>query len=126
MISRNNTKTLRDLIVRAGDDFENSIFYRYEKDDQIYEKGYGTFVMDTLAMAAYFHDQSVKYGHATHVAILGKCSYEYLTVLMGAPCGGAVAIPLDVQANVETMIENIEKADTDILVFNIFSRSRCS
>ena len=25
MVSRNNTKTLRDLIVRAGDDFENSI-----------------------------------------------------------------------------------------------------
>ena len=50
MVSRNNTKTLRDLIVRAGDDFENSIFYRYEKDDQIYEKGYGTFVMDRQSM----------------------------------------------------------------------------
>ena len=103
MITYNNTKTLKDLVRRVGDDFENNIFYRYERDDRIYERGYGTFVQDTLAVACYIHAQSEKYGHPAHVALLGKCSYEYLTVLLGTPCGGGVSIPLDIQASTDTL-----------------------
>ena len=124
MITYNNTKTLKDLIVRVGNEFENSIFYRYEMDDRIYERGYGTFVQDTLAVAGYIRDQSEKYGHPAHAALLGKCSYEYLTVLMGAPCGGGVAIPLDVQASTAAMIENLKKADADILFVDISFKSQ--
>ena len=42
MITFNNTKTIYDLVKRVGTEFENQVFVRYEKDDTIYEKGYGT------------------------------------------------------------------------------------
>ena len=124
MITYNNTKTLKDLVHRVGDDFENNIFYRYERDDRIYERGYGTFVQDTLAVACYIHAQSEKYGHPAHVALLGKCSYEYLTVLLGTPCGGGVSIPLDIQASTDTLIENLKKADVDILFLDYSFKSQ--
>ena len=42
MITFNNTKTIYDLVKRVGTEFENQVFVRYEKDDTIYEKCYGT------------------------------------------------------------------------------------
>ena len=119
MITYSNTRNLKDLILRVDDEFENRVFYRFEKDDTIFEKGYGTFAQDTMAVAGYIRAQSEKYGHSVHAALLGKCSYEYLTVLMGVPCAGGVSIPLDVQASEQTLVDNITKADTDMLFFDI-------
>lgn len=119
MITFNNTKTIRDLIRNVGKEYENRVFIRFEKDDAIYEKGYGTFSADSLAVGAYIEAQNEKLGRRAHAAILGKCSYEYLTVLMGVPSGGGVAIPLDVQSSVEKMAENLKKADTDIFFYDM-------
>ena len=118
MITFNNTKTICDLVKRVGKEYENRVFIRFEKDDAIIEKGYGTFSADTLAVGAYINSQNAKMGHKAHAAILGKCSYEYLTVLLGVTCAGGVAIPMDVQNSIEKMVENLEKADTDILFYD--------
>ncbi len=118
MITFNNTKTIYDLVKNVGKEYENKVFLRFEKDDVIFEKGYGTYSVDTMAVAAYIAEQNHKRAHAVHAAILGKCSYEYLTVLLGAPCGGGVAIPMDVKLPVDKMAENLKKADTDILFYD--------
>lgn len=118
MITFNNTKTIYDLVKNVGREYENKVFIRFEKDDAIFEKGYGTYATDTLAVAAYINDQSEKLKHEVHGAILGKCSYEYLTVLLGIPCAGGISIPMDIKQPVETMAENLKKADTDILFYD--------
>ncbi|MDO4467692.1 MAG: AMP-binding protein [Bacillota bacterium] len=118
MITFNNTKTLYDLVKRVGLEFENNVFIRYEKDDVIYEKGYGIFTLDTLAIGAYTEKQNKKFGHPIHAAIIGKCGYEYLTVLMGVPCAGGITYPVDIQASNETLVENLEKAEMDIVFYD--------
>lgn len=118
MITFNNTKTIYDLVKNVGKEYENKVFLRFEKDDVIFEKGYGTYSMDTLAMAAYIEGENEKSGHPIHAALLGKCSYEYLTVLLGVPCGGGVSIPMDTKLTMEKMAENLKKADTDILFYD--------
>lgn len=118
MITFNNTKTIYDLIVNVGKEYENRVFVRYERDEAIYEKGYGTFTTDTLAVAAYIDSLNEKLGHRVHAALLGKCSYEYLTVLMGVPSAGGISIPLDVQITNEALLENLEKSDVDILFYD--------
>lgn len=118
MITFNNTKTIYDLVKRVGTEFENQVFVRYEKDDTIYEKGYGTYTLDTMAVAAYTERQNRKFGHPIHAALLGKCGYEYLTVLLGVPCAGGITYPADIQLNNETLVENFEKADIDILFYD--------
>ena len=119
MITYNNTKTLPDLIERTRKEFENRVFYRFEKDDTIFEKGYGTYAGDVFAVAGYIREQNEKYGHDTHAAILGRTSYEYLTVLMGVPCAGGVAIPLDVQMSIDNLVDSLKRSDTDILFIDI-------
>lgn len=118
MITFNNTKTIYDLIKNVGKEYENRVFVRYERDETIYEKGYGTYTSDTLAVAAYIEHLSETLGHPVHGALLGKCSYEYLTVLLGIPCGGGIAIPLDVQQKDDVMARNLTKADVDILFYD--------
>ena len=118
MITFNNTKTIYDLVKNVGQEYENKVFVRFEKDDTIFEKGYGTFTMDTMAIAAYIHEQNEKIGHPVHAAILGNCSYEYLTVLLGVPSGAGVSVPLDVKLSAEKMVRNLKKADIDILFFD--------
>ena len=82
------------------------------------EKGYGTYTLDTMAVAAYTERQNRKFGHPIHAALLGKCGYEYLTVLLGVPCAGGITYPADIQLNNETLVENFEKADIDILFYD--------
>lgn len=118
MITFNNTKTIYDLVKNVGQEYENKVFVRFEKDDTIFEKGYGTFTMDTMAIATYIHEQNEKFGHSVHAAILGNCSYEYLTVLLGVPSGAGVSVPLDIKLSAEKMARNLKKADIDILFFD--------
>lgn len=118
MITRNNTRNLRELIVNAGEQYENLVFYRFEQDEMIYDKGYGSFTKDCLAVAGYIQAQEKKEGHCIHAAILGGTSYEYLTVLLGVPCAGGIAIPIDVKLSVEKLAVNLKKADVDILFFD--------
>jgi len=118
MITQNNTKTIRELLLNVGEEFENCVFYRFEQDDTIFEKGYGTFSKDCFAVGGYIRSQAEKLGHDVHAALLGRSSYEYLTVLLGVPCAGGVAIPLDVQLSIERLAENLKKSDTDILFYD--------
>ncbi len=118
MITKENTHTLRDLLEQAAQEFENQVFVRYEKDGIIYEKGYRTFAMDTRAVTNWMAQENKEAGKKHHVAILGKCSYEYLTVLMGVANAGSIAIPMDSQLDKERLTENLEKAEVDILFFD--------
>ena len=118
MITKENTHTLYDLLETAAVDFENQVFLRYEKDGIIYEKGYRTFAMDTRAVTAWTAHKNQEAGRKLHIALLGKCSYEYLTVLMGSANAGSIAVPLDVQLSKEALEENLKRAEADILFFD--------
>ena len=123
MITRENIRTLGDLLETAAVDYENQVFVRYEKDGIVYEKGYRTFAMDTRAVAHWTMNKCGELGKKLHVAIIGKCSYEYLTVLMGVAAAGSIAIPMDVQLSKEGFIENLKRAEADIIFFDYESNS---
>ena len=118
MITKENIHTLGDLLENAALDYENQVFVRYEKDGIVYEKGYRTFAMDTRAVAHWAVNRSGEMGKKLHVAMIGKNSYEYMTVLMGIAASGNVAVPLDVQLSKEAFVENLEGAEADILFFD--------
>ena len=50
MITRENTKTIYDLVCSAGDSHGDHIFLRYEDNDVIYEVTYRQFVADCMAV----------------------------------------------------------------------------
>ena len=113
-----DTKTIMDLFRNAGRAFGDKTFLKWEKDDTVYEKSYAQISADAEKMAAWTEELAEEYGHALHVALLGRTGYEYITVLLGVTGSGSVAVPLDVQLSVENLRNNVRKADIDILFYD--------
>ena len=78
MITFNNTKTLLELVKNIGKEFENNVFLRYERDDTIFEKGYGTFSMDTMSVAVYIEEQNMRQFLENAVMNISRFFSEYL------------------------------------------------
>ncbi len=116
MLSLENTRTLYDLLVNAGEEYAAKTFLKYEREDVFYDRTYSRFLKDSKIFGAWV--QSIEKSGQTHVAMLGRCSYRFLVALFGTVSSGDVAVLLDVQAQKETLIENINKADTDVLLYD--------
>lgn len=113
-----DTRTIMDLVRNAGKTFGDKTFLRWEIEDTIYEKSYAEICVDAEKMAAWAEEWTEEYGHKMHVALLGKCGYEYITVLLGVTGAGSVAVPLDIQLSVEKLEANVNKADIDIVFYD--------
>lgn len=118
MISLENTKTIYDLVQNAGREYGNKTYLRYEENDIIYEKSYAEFARDCNAVSAWIEEKNLKEGHKVHVALLGRSSYSYLTVLLGTMSAGSIAIPLDVQLSKEGLKDCLERSDVDIVFYD--------
>lgn len=116
MITRQNTKTLYDLVNQAGRLYGDKTFLRYETEGEIREESYERFLQDSNAVTA-FLEQYCKSSKRLHVALWGGCSKEYLTSFFGIVSGRHVAIPMDPKLSVEMVCENLKQADTDVLLY---------
>ncbi len=118
MISLENTKTVYDLVKNTGKEYGSKVYMRYEENDVIYEKTYKEFTTDCIAVAAWTEEKNKNEGHKVHTALLGRCSYDYLAVLLGTVSAGSVAVPLDVQLSKEGLCDCIERSDIDIVFYD--------
>lgn len=118
MITYENTKTIRQLVERAGEEHGDRIFLRYEDNDIVYDISYRQFAAECEAIAAWISEKDQAYGHKVKVGLLGSSSHHYLTVLLGVMSNGNVSIPLDIQMNVETFSDCLNRSDVDILFYD--------
>lgn len=118
MITNKNTKTIRDLVQNAGREHGDKIFLRYEENDIVSEVTFRRFAAECESVAAWARDQNVKTGHKIQVGLMGSSSHHYLAVMLGVMSAGSVAIPLDVQMNVETFADCLNRSDVDILFYD--------
>lgn len=114
MLTRKNTKTLYDLLKNAGTEYASRIFLKYEKADVFYCNTYSELYKDSCSFGAWVAEQ----GDCPHVALLGDCSYRYLNAMFGTVSAGGIAVPIDVKAGTKGIIERINQADTDILLYD--------
>ncbi|MBU5488836.1 AMP-binding protein [Clostridium sp. MSJ-8] len=113
-----NTRTINDLIENAGRLYGDNPFLRYEKNEIIYEKSYEDLLIDSSAIASWVNNKNKEKKDKVHVAILGKCSYEFLVSFFGIIRTGAVAIPLDVNLPKETLVDYINRSDVDVIFYD--------
>lgn len=118
MLTLENTKTLYDLLANAGTEYAAKTFIKYEKEDVFYDKTYSQLAKDSISFGAWVQEQQEEKQGAYHVAMLGRCSYRYLVGFFGTVSAGGVAIPLDIQASEEILIDNITRAEVDVLLFD--------
>ena len=118
MITRENTKTIYDLVCSAGDSHGDHVFLRYEDNDVIYEVTYRQFVADCMAVAAWAQEKSRELGHPVRVGLLGGSGHHYLAVMLGVMSSGSVIIPMDVQMDADTFCDCVSRSDEDVLFYD--------
>ena len=118
MITRENTKTIYDLVCSAGDSHGDHVFLRYEDNDVIYEVTYRQFVADCMAVAAWAQEKSRELGHPVRVGLLGGSGHHYLAVMLGVMASGSVIIPMDVQMDADTFCDCVSRLDEDVLFYD--------
>lgn len=118
MITYQNTKTIYDLVQNAGREHGDRVFLRYEDNDIIFDVTYRTFAEQCSAIAAWTAAQDQKFGHKVKVGLMGSSSHHYLAVLLGVMSNGNTAVPLDIQMNVETFSDCLNRSDVDILFYD--------
>ena len=118
MITYENTKTIYDLVEHAGRDYDNRVFLRYEENDMVFDISYRQFMGECHAIAAWTKEQDASIGHRIQVGLLGSSSHHYLAVMLGVMSNGNAVVPLDIQMNVETLADCLNRSDVDILFYD--------
>ena len=118
MITRENTKTIYDLVCSAGDSHGDHVFLRYEDNDVIYEVTYRQFVADCMTVAAWAQEKSQELGHRVRVGLLGGSGHHYLAVMLGVMASGSMIIPMDVQMDADTFCDCVSRSDEDVLFYD--------
>ena len=107
-----------DLVMGAGQQHRNKVFLRFEENEKIKEVTYQEFTKECQEIASWTEAKSKEIKRKIRVGIMGVSSNEYLAALLGVMCNGNVAIPLDVQLNVTTLSDCVNRADIDILFYD--------
>lgn len=118
MITYENTKTIYDLVEHAGRDYDNRVFLRYEENDMVFDISYRQFMGECHAIAAWTKEQDASIGHKTQVGLLGSSSHHYLAVMLGVMSNGNAVVPLDIQMDVETLADCLNRSDVDVLFYD--------
>lgn len=124
MINLENTETLYELLKNAGKEFGEKTFIKYERNDEIIERTYLDLLKDSTAVAAWMKEKNLERGHNMNVALMGRCSYRYILVLLGVPSAGSIAVPLDIQLSNEALVDRILKSDSEVLFYDWEFRSQ--
>ena len=110
--SRENIKTLKDLVYTAADRFGDEPFFRTRVKKDFTDKSFNEFKREANAVGAWFEEH---FGRKVHSAIFGATSYEFLLGWFGAAVSGNVSVPLAVGNSVEALADEINRSDSEVI-----------
>ena len=113
-----NIHTLTDLLDQACEKFADRVFLRYERNDSIYDVTYRHLGAECHAFASWAAETGRKVGHPIKVGLLGSAGPHYIALMFGLMAGGAVSVPLDIQLDFETLSDNLNRSDVDVLFYD--------
>lgn len=118
MLNKENVSTIADLVREAGVVHADRVFVRYEKEDRVKEMSFSNFYELCRAVAGWTEDKNKENGYPVRVGIFGGSSRPFLTALFGVMSNGNVAVPLDIQLNMDSLSDCINRADLDYLFYD--------
>ena len=110
--SRENIKSLKDLVYTAADRFGDEPFFRTRVRKDFTDKSFNELKRDADAIGAWLEDT---FGRTVHSAIFGATSYEFITALFGMAVSGNVMVPLAVVNSVEALADEINRSDSEVI-----------
>lgn len=116
-----NIHTVRDLLDNSAKVFGDKPFIKYLNGDDVVEKSFVTLRENSLALCRYIRRVCDR---KMHIAVIGKTSYEYITVLTGALISGNVFLPFAANITVDEAVQLFEDGDVEAMFFeNDFAES---
>lgn len=112
IFSRENVKTIKDLVYTAAQRFGDESFVRSAVRNTINDKSFNEFKTDSDALAVWLQSS---FSGLTHAAIIGSTSYEYLVAWFGVSVSGSVCVPLDAANKAESIADEINRSDSEIV-----------
>ncbi|MCR5626249.1 MAG: AMP-binding protein [Lachnospiraceae bacterium] len=118
MITKENTKTLRDLIDNSAKEYKDNIYLRYENNDLIYDLSYERFGQIARTISAWLNSKKYVTDRKMHVGLFGASSTKYVPLLLGVMASGNVSVPLDIQLNRGDLADCLNRSDIDVLFYD--------
>ena len=103
--------TLRQLLDDAPVNFDDRVFIKYLRGEEIIEKRFSKVRSDALAFCRFLRD---KCPENAHIAIISKSSYEYIISLTGIIISGNVAVPMAPETDAQNVSELCKVADISV------------
>ena len=113
-----NTRTLRDLLRNANEQFADRNMLRFEYDSHIIDTTYADFTSYAERIGAWAEEEAREKGHQLHIATFGSPSRWLLTAIFGTVMSGNVIVPLDVQLGLEALTDTLSRADVDCVFYD--------
>jgi long-chain acyl-CoA synthetase len=107
--------TVRDVIMVTRKSYQNNPVFRFKQGKEIREKSKEEFIKDTELLGNVFHNLFKK---GSHIAVLGKTSYEWITCYFATMISENIAVPLDKELPAKDLLELMCFADVDCLVYD--------
>jgi long-chain acyl-CoA synthetase len=107
--------TVQDVIKVTEETYLDNPVFRFKRGKKIIEKSKWEFTKDVDRIGTLFHELFPK---ASHIAVLGKTSYEWITCYFGAMNSENVSVPLDKELAVEDLMEFIRFSDSICLMYD--------
>ena len=107
--------TVRELIDRAAEKYNERTFLMFVQDGAVQERSFRRTQQDSLAVCRFLRHISER---KLHVAIMGKTSYHYITCLTGTLMSGNVALPLSPDISQAEAAMLLERADVEVLFYD--------
>ena len=115
MIQHAEFPTVRELIDRAAEKYNERTFLMFVQDGAVQERSFRRTQQDSLAVCRFLRHISER---KLHVAIMGKTSYHYITCLTGTLMSGNVALPLSPDISQAEAAMLLERADVEVLFYD--------
>lgn len=107
--------TVRDVVDVVLKTYQDNPVFRYKRGKEIEEKYKEEFVTDVKRIGQMLH---AKFSKGSHIALLGKTSYEWLVCYFAIMNSENITIPLDKELPREDLCELIDFAETDCLIYD--------
>lgn len=108
-------QTVKDVVEVVLKTYQENPDFRYKERKAIKEKSKEEFVRNVQRIGVLFHGRLPK---GSHIALLGKTSYEWIACYFAIMTSGNVTVPLDKELSAEDIWELVDIADVNCLIFD--------
>ena len=106
--------SLRQLIDRNAKEFPDQLAFQFQRGDEVVSITYTQFKHDIEALSAYLRRQGFQ---RVKIAVLGENSYEWLLTYFATVLSDNIIVPIDKELSDEDIIQLLEFAGVDVLVY---------